>query len=384
LVGLMTKGSRRKGYKTTLILSPLSRMLLPGAYGVACLPTPIPLDDANPEFDTDIAVIGYPAEDSRNDAFAMRKIFSGIYNVKRLSPGKVRGVDFDGKRLIQDCSTLGGNSGSVVINLNTGKACGLHFSGNYRVNNYAVTVGWLKSRLSEINRCVSVMTYGTAGVQEHRPAAPDVSRRKGYNPAFLGDDKSVPLPVVPNAAMIAPVDGEENGELRYTHFSIVMHKKRRLPFFTACNIDGQLLYNFPRVLDRWYVDKRLVDHTNHQIGEDLYNRNSLDRGHLVRRLDPAWGANREEAKDAEMDTFFFTNCSPQHSKLNQINWLSLEDYVLGNAGTHNLKVSVFTGPVMSETDPTCRGIQIPREFWKVVALLNSFTGQLSATAYLLS
>lgn len=352
--------------------------------GGASLPTPIALDDANPEFDTDIAVIGYPAEDSRNDAFAMKKIFGGVYNVKRLSPGKVRGVDFDGKRLIHDCTTLGGNSGSVVINLNTGKACGLHFSGNYRVNNYAVSVGWLKSRLAEINHRVSVFAPGTAGGAERRHATPDVSQRKGYDPAFLGENKSVLLPVVPDAAMIAPVDGEAHGELRYTHFSIVMHKERRLPFFTACNIDGQSLFNFPRGQDRWYLDKRLVDHTNHQIGEDLYARNPLDRGHLVRRLDPAWGGTREEAKEAERDTFFFTNCSPQHSQLNQRTWLSLEDYVLGHAGTHDLKLSVFTGPVMAGTDRTYRGVQIPEEFWKVVAITNSFTGQLSATAYLLS
>lgn len=352
--------------------------------GGAVLPAPIALDDANPEFDTDIAVIGYPAEDSRNDAFSMKKIFGGVYNVKRLSPGKVRGVDFDGKRLIHDCTTLGGNSGSVVINLNTGKACGLHFSGNYRVNNYAVSVGWLKSRLAEISHRVSVIVPGATVGEERRPATPDVSKRKGYNPSFLGEDFSVPLPVIPDATMIAPVDDEEHGELRYTHFSIVMHKERRLPFFTACNIDGRYLFNFPRGRDRWYLDKRLVDHTNHQISEALYARNPLDRGHLVRRLDPAWGATRAEAKEAEMDTFFFTNCSPQHSQLNQRTWLSLEDYVLSNVVTHELKVSVFTGPVMLETDRTYRGVQIPEEFWKVVVITNSFTGKLSATAYLLS
>lgn len=352
--------------------------------GGTSLASPIALDDANPEFDADIAVIGYPAEDSRNDAFAMKKIFGSIYNVKRLSPGKVRGVDFDGKRLIHDCTTLGGNSGSVVLNLNTGKACGLHFSGNYRVNNYAVSVGWLKSRLAEINHRVSVTFSGIGEGQERRPSAPDVAGRRGYNQDFLGEHFSVQLPVVSDYAMIAPVDGEANGELRYTHFSIVMHKERKLPFFTACNIDGQLLYNLPRGRDRWHLDERLVDHTNHQIGEDLYARNPLDRGHLVRRLDPAWGATREEAKEAEMDTFFFTNCSPQHSRLNQRTWLSLEDYVLGNAGTHDLKVSVFTGPVMAEADRKYRGIQLPEEFWKVVVILNSFTGQLSATAYLLS
>ena len=35
----------------------------------------------------DFAVIGYPARDSRNDAFVMADIFRNIYNVKRLQPG---------------------------------------------------------------------------------------------------------------------------------------------------------------------------------------------------------------------------------------------------------------------------------------------------------
>ena len=63
-------------------------------------------------------------EDPRNDAFAMRDIFKGVYNVKRLSPGWVSGVRPDGKLLEHDCTALGGNSGSVVLNLATGKVCG--------------------------------------------------------------------------------------------------------------------------------------------------------------------------------------------------------------------------------------------------------------------
>lgn len=344
------------------------------------LPEPIDLDDANPGFNADIAAIGYPAEDGRNDAFAMRKVFSGVYNVKRLSPGRVCGVDFDGKRLIHDCTTLGGSSGSVLINLTSGKACGLHFSGNYRINNYAVSVGWLKARLAEISPRTTV-SLATAG-SERRPPAPDVTGRKGYTPEFLGAEFPVPLPVVPDPDLIAPVTADAAGELRYTHFSVIMNRVRRLPFFTACNIHGQLLFNFPRGQDHWHLDQR-VD-ARHQIGEELYQRNSLDRGHLVRRLDPAWGESREEAKQAELDTFFFTNCSPQHERLNQHTWLSLEDYILGNAATHDLKVCVFSGPVFSAADREYRGVKLPEEFWKVVCVRNSFTGTLSATAYLLS
>ncbi len=114
------------------------------------LPSPIELDPVVPAFHNNIAVIGYPAEDPRNDAFAMRDIFKGVYNVKRLSPGRVSGVRSDGKLLEHDCTTLGGNSGSVVLNLETGKACGLHFSGTYRDRNFAVTSAWLKARLAEL------------------------------------------------------------------------------------------------------------------------------------------------------------------------------------------------------------------------------------------
>ena len=39
---------------------------------------------------------------------------------------------------------------------------------------------------------------------------------------------------------------------------------------------------------------------------------------------------------------------------------------------------------MADTDPVYRDVQIPREFWKVLVVRNTFTGQLSVAAYLLS
>jgi endonuclease G len=351
------------------------------------LPSPIELDSVVPVFRNNVAVIGYPAEDPRSDAFAMRDIFKGVYNVKRLSPGWVSGVRSDGKLLEHDCTTLGGNSGSVVLNLETGKACGLHFSGTYRVRNFAVTSAWLKARLAEL-RPVRLSVLAMPQEEREPERVSDLSTgREGYRPTFLGKDElEVRLPEIGPSLVgkIAPVSGCENGELKYTHFSVRMRADRRLPFYAACNIAGGLLFNFPRRTDRWFLDCRLIDQ-NHQIGEELYTSSSLDRGHLVRRLDPAWGETRGEAKKAEEDSFFLTNCTPQHSKLNQKTWLSLEDYILSNAATHDLKVTVFTGPVMDdEKDRDYRGVQIPEEFWKVVVIVNAFTQQLSATGYILS
>jgi endonuclease G len=84
-----------------------------------------------------ICVIGYPAYDSRNNAQDQQRLFDGIYNVKRLAPGQVLTLGADGV-LSHDATTLGGNSGSAVISLRTGKAAGLHFGGIEGDRNQAV------------------------------------------------------------------------------------------------------------------------------------------------------------------------------------------------------------------------------------------------------
>lgn len=92
-----------------------------------------------------------------------------------------------------------------------------------------------------------------------------------------------------------------------------------------------------------------------QAGEDLYADNDLDRGHLVRRLDPVWGP-RKVAEQANEDTFTFTftNAAPQVAKFNQSKalWDGLEDCVLRHAQSHRQRLSVLTGPVFATDDPT--------------------------------
>ncbi|GIH75688.1 DNA/RNA non-specific endonuclease [Planobispora longispora] len=205
---------------------------------------------------------------------------------------------------------------------------------------------------------------------------PDYAARGGYDPAFLAHPLPLPVPSPELAAAASE-------ELRYHHFSIVMHRQRRLALFTACNIDGKLSRRPRRESDRWIFDPRLP--AGEQTGEAVYRDNDLDRGHLVRRLDPAWGTTDAQAIAANDDTFHFTNSTPQHHAFNagQTLWLGLEDYVLSNADTHNLAVSVFTGPVLAPDDDVYRGVQLPRQFWKIAAMVKE-SGALSVTGYLLS
>ncbi|MGE6369853.1 DNA/RNA non-specific endonuclease [Planococcus kocurii] len=198
----------------------------------------------------------------------------------------------------------------------------------------------------------------------------------GYNPAFLGERFTVALPGLSDA-MLADVAKTTDGklELDYTHFSIAMSQSRRLAFFTAVNIDGNQLVDVKRSSDRWYFDPRIDE--SHQLGNDFYQSNDIDRGHLVRRRDPNWGIDAVKANE---HTFHFTNSSPQHKNFNQKVWLDLEDYLLDNARDHDMKVSIFTGPVFRDSDRIYRGAKIPSQFWKVAVMVKDDT-ELSATAY---
>ncbi len=93
----------------------------------------------------EIAAIGYPAFDRRNNSDVQREVFGDIFDVKRLQPGLLRerrhassfGNVVDA--VTHDASTLGGNSGSAVLNLETGEVIALHFAGRYLDANFAVS-----------------------------------------------------------------------------------------------------------------------------------------------------------------------------------------------------------------------------------------------------
>jgi endonuclease G, mitochondrial len=332
-----------------------------------------------------VAVIGYPAKDTRTRIHDdMDHIFGDVYDVKRLAPGEIAELIDQGRFVTHDCTTLGGNSGSVVLDLESGAATALHFAGREEVRNYAVSARVVRARLEQVLTSAAVPGV-TITPPPHDPTVPPpaaLEGRQGYDRDFLAATVDHPSLSDVLADAVAPVAGNADGILNYTNFSIRMHRDRRLAIYTAVNIDGAKARNVRRSRDRWMLDPRLD--AGFQIGNELYARNKLDRGHLVRRLDPAWGDTLEGAVTAVEDTFFYTNCSPQHEVLNQRLWLGLEDHILGNAHVHDLRVSVFSGPVFRDDDRRYREFLIPEDFWKVVAMVNNDTGQLSVTGYLLS
>ena len=90
----------------------------------------------------------------------------------------------------------------------------------------------------------------------------------------------------------------------------------------------------------------------------------------------------ERAFRGQADTFHFTNCAPQHEKFNPIRtrWAGIEDWITNGSDNEDLRVTVFTGPVLRKNDPKRSYIRVPREFWKIVVRVED--GELLATAVL--
>ncbi|MFK3678044.1 DNA/RNA non-specific endonuclease [Microbacterium sp. NPDC090218] len=175
----------------------------------------------------------------------------------------------------------------------------------------------------------------------------------GYDPDFLGTRLPLPHP----AQAVRP--------LPFPRFTVLLDPRRRLAAVTAVNIDGRTLRDLPRT-GEWRLDERVP--AVEQTGPDVYARNDLDRGHLVRRRDPGWGSV-DAAREATEATFFYPNAAPQAAGFNQSEelWLGLEDHVLTYAEATAQRVSVFTAPILADGDPPYRGIRIPLRFWKIAA-----------------
>lgn len=175
----------------------------------------------------------------------------------------------------------------------------------------------------------------------------------GYDLDFLPTRVALPRPA------------QDATHLTYPRFTVLLDGDRRLAAVTGVNIDGALLRELPRT-GEWRLDPRIDDEL--QTGPDVYARNDLDRGHLVRRRDPGWG-DVDEARDATEATFFYPNAAPQAAGFNQSKelWLGLEDHVIEYAEATDQRVSVFTAPMLGDDDPPYRGIRIPLRFWKIAA-----------------
>lgn len=183
-------------------------------------PAPLELDPIDPAALTgaDVVVVGYPAQDSRNDLALQHRIFHGIFEVKRLQPGHATGrrsVASYGRTvraLSHDASTLGGNSGSAVLSVATGRVVGLHFAGVYLESNYAVPAFELARDGRVVDAGVRFAGAAAGGTPDWATAWADGGTEA---PAAAAVRSPAPRGVSATAG-VATVERAEGGDLRVT------------------------------------------------------------------------------------------------------------------------------------------------------------------------
>jgi endonuclease G, mitochondrial len=217
--------------------------------------------------------------------------------------------------------------------------------------------------------------------------------RVGYRADFLATP--VPLPTIKTKPkhggalrIPRPTVAASPTLLQYTHYSVILNRRRRLAYLAAANVDfgAPFQANSPGS-DKWRLDGR-VDAAQ-QLGNLYYHgpANLYDRGHLARRDDVAWGATMAEAEQANLDSFHFPNCAPQHRDFNQsgrsagrqlLLWGELENHISRQGGAQRARLSIFNGPIFTATDKPLKDIFVPRAFFKIVVWQDA--GQQPAAA----
>ena len=277
----------------------------------------------------------------------------------------------------------GGDSGAVWLihdhknGATTDLFAGLHFAGEGLSNPDEHALACYPR---SVTKKLDVMLAPLAVTDDDTAAPEAMMPRAGYDPDFLG--QHVPMPGLTLSFKQDAVNFDQTDFVPYTHFTVCLSKRRRLARFVAWNIDGARKVTLGGKSFR--KDGRVPEDT--QLGNDVYIDNKLDRGHLARRADLAWGPI-PEARQANSDSYFYTNIAPQHEAFNRSSmnglWGELENLILTQAATRDIRVSVIGGPVFKQDDPVHRGAKIPRSFWKVVAYMGE-DDQLRTAAFVLS
>ena len=227
---------------------------------------------------------------------------------------------------------------------------------------------------------------------------PDYDARPGYDETFL-PGFVVPPPKAPLDEVLKHGNGQK--VLRYHHYSLVMHKERRLCMWAASNVDyDESKRRRSREefgTDTWKLDPRILGERQIEDTELYDPAKKFDRGHIVRRDDVAWGETAEEEEFGNSDSFHFTNCTPQHEQFNRAVfqfkglWGELENHIARQAGFLQNMLCVFAGPVLAPDDPARdfgfgTQVQVPIQYWKVImAVEDSNTNpRLRAYGFLLS
>lgn len=112
---------------------------------------PVEFDSTPPSVGEPVVAIGYPFPDNeRNPLFVDVAFSDGRFGVKHAAPGETLGAE--DALVYHDCSTLGGNSGSPLLSMATGRLVGLHRKGGFANRNEAIQWSALREFVDQLSQ----------------------------------------------------------------------------------------------------------------------------------------------------------------------------------------------------------------------------------------
>jgi endonuclease G, mitochondrial len=261
---------------------------------------------------------------------------------------------------------------------------------------------------------------------------PEYAAREGYDPSFLGVEVPAPTVQGESASRLYSVgayrefyetyrdvpevdttgrDASDAFILDYHHYSLAFDTHYFMCAWTASNCDyrPEMRQDLRKRREfggeDWRLDPR-VPPTLQLADKDVYApARRVDRGHIVRREDNAWGAAGQATEYANSDTYHFTNCVPQHEAFNQENpqnrdrndpfryadlgvrgiWGAFESAVEEQLKEGGGQAIIFAGPVLDDfvdvRDWATGVVSTPKRFWKVVVVPKSRSRHPALAAY---
>ncbi|MBU3134439.1 DNA/RNA non-specific endonuclease [Clostridium gasigenes] len=208
---------------------------------------------------------------------------------------------------------------------------------------------------------------------------------KGFNIDFLGENLKVKVPTLDEELLKVSLN---NGEIfDFTHFSLAMNKILKSAIYVASNVDKS---KFKKIHEHrhWHFDSIIGE--ENQLGNNFYEKNNWDRGHLARRADLMWGSE-DDVENAQYDSCCWANISLQHHEFNTGIWSKLEGWIIENPDILSKKLSIFTGPINGGGSMEYCGVKkllgcgvfIPTAFWKVIFYINK-SNNLKCISFIMS
>jgi len=152
--------------------------------------------------------------------------------------------------------------------------------------------------------------------------------------------------------------GDQITRIKNAAYTVGYSETKSNPLWSAYQLGADQGHKCDR-LKRFRTD----DRTETRVTHDAYNSTGYDRGHMA----PSDNIGSRYGCEAQNETYFMSNITPQLPSLNQKSWLGLEMLEASYPEDFG-QVWVITGPIF---DPVwlnllCSGVELPVSFYKII------------------